>query len=107
MAQRSFKLPDDLDARLVAEAARLDRPVSWLLVKGAEAALRPDDFDIDGYHEKMEGVRALGDEIMTAAAVPVARPKPAAAPVAPRPNVVLSSFAGGVPKAAAKTKGKR
>lgn len=41
MAQRSFKLPDDLDARLEAEVARLGKPwsVSSVIVRALEAAL--------------------------------------------------------------------
>jgi predicted transcriptional regulator len=45
---RSFRLSTDLEARLLAEAAREDRSVSWVIVKALESALgmagpaRPD-----------------------------------------------------------------
>jgi predicted transcriptional regulator len=42
MAQRSFKLPDDLDARLVAYAKADERPVSYVIVKALEQALDAD-----------------------------------------------------------------
>jgi hypothetical protein len=37
--QRSFRLPADLDAALVAKADELDRPVSWVILRSLEAAL--------------------------------------------------------------------
>lgn len=39
MAQRSFKLSDELDARLVAAAAADRRSVSFLIVRALEQAL--------------------------------------------------------------------
>jgi predicted transcriptional regulator len=37
--QRSFRLPAELDAALVATAIRLDRSVSWVIVASLEAAI--------------------------------------------------------------------
>jgi predicted transcriptional regulator len=48
---RSFRLPADLDAKVVAKAEKLDRPVSWVILRCLEAELL-------GKHE------ALGKAVM-------------------------------------------
>jgi hypothetical protein len=47
MAQRSFKLSDELDARLVAVAAACDRPLSWVIVKAVEREVMYAEVDRD------------------------------------------------------------
>lgn len=37
--KRSVRFPDEIDARLVAEAGRLDRSVSWVVLRAVEKAL--------------------------------------------------------------------
>lgn len=37
--QRTFRLPADLDAKLTAKAAKLDRSVSWVIVRSLEIEL--------------------------------------------------------------------
>lgn len=91
MAQLSFKLPDDLKARLVAEAARIERPVSWLLVKGAEAVLR------DGPRQELEAAlpgsgvasepRSGAQRVANGSDLATAAPGPAASPRTPAGTV--------------------
>jgi predicted transcriptional regulator len=38
--QRTFRLPAGLDKKLAAEAKRLDRSVSWVIVKSLETTLK-------------------------------------------------------------------
>lgn len=40
MPQRSIRFPDDVHAALEAEALRLDRSFSWVVVKACELALQ-------------------------------------------------------------------
>lgn len=49
MAQRSFKLPDELDDKLKAKAEELDRPVSWVIVRAVEQALSDTDEESLGF----------------------------------------------------------
>jgi predicted transcriptional regulator len=37
--QRSFRLPASLDAKLIAKAEKLDRSVSWIILRCLEAEL--------------------------------------------------------------------
>jgi predicted transcriptional regulator len=42
-AQRTFRLPADLDAKLVEEAEKLDRSVSWVIIRCLEIGLLGPD----------------------------------------------------------------
>jgi predicted transcriptional regulator len=42
-AQRTFRLPVDLDAKLVAKAEELDRSASWVIIRCLEIGLLGPD----------------------------------------------------------------